>query len=474
MREKKLGLGGRFFWCAGVFFCAAFCLAGCGKEETDAVVLRVANWEEYMDEGGWPEEDAIELEDTTVWGREPMIEEFEEWYEETYGQEVQVEYSTFGTNEDLYNQLSIGDTFDVVCPSEYMIMKLLQEGEVCPFSEGFFDASNEENMYIRGVSPYIQDMLSSQEIDGKSLEKYAACFMWGTLGFVYVPDAVSPEEAKDWNLLRNRKYYKQVTTKDSIRDCYFAAAAMALQEELLQEGYRSAQDYKQRLSEQLNDTSQGMVDTIEELLTQVRENAYSFETDSGKADLVSGKVVANLQWSGDAVYSMEQAGEDGVRLKYAVPEACTNLWFDGWCMLKKGLGQDSRKQQAAEAFINYLSRPENVIRNMFYIGYTSAIAGGDSDLIFQYVDWYFGAEEDAEDTAEYPLGYFFSGREEDADYILTAEKEQLDAGLYAQYPPAEVLERSVVMACFDAEANRRVSRMWTNVRCFDWRDWFGR
>lgn len=470
--EKK-GRVYRFLWCFGISFFTAFCLAGCEKEQADVIVLRVANWEEYIDEGDWAQEDTIELEDATICGREPMIEEFEEWYKENYGQEIRVEYSTFGTNEDLYNQLSIGDTFDVVCPSEYMIMKLLQEGKVCPFSKKFFDTSNKENMYIRGVSPYIQNMLSRQETGGRVLSNYAACFMWGTLGFVYVPDVVSPEEARDWNLLRNKKYYKQITTKDSIRDCYFAAAAMVLQEELMTEEYRNAKDYHKRLTRQLNDTSQEMVDQIEELLTQVRENAYSFETDSGKADLVSGKVVANLQWSGDAVYSMEQAGEDGVRLKYAVPEACTNLWFDGWCMLKKGLEEDYRKQQAAEAFINYLSRPENVIRNMFYIGYTSAIAGGDSDLIFQYVDWYFGAEEDAEDTAEYPLGYFFSGKEKDKKYILTAEKEQLDAGLYAQYPPAEVLKRSVVMACFDTEANRRVSRMWTNVRCFDWREWFG-
>ena len=56
-----------------------------------------------------------------------MITLFEQWYEQTYGEKVQVEYSTFGTNEDLYNQMTLGDTFDLVCPSEYMIMKLMSE-----------------------------------------------------------------------------------------------------------------------------------------------------------------------------------------------------------------------------------------------------------------------------------------------------------------------------------------------------------
>ena len=92
---------------------------GCaGNAENKETVLRIANWEEYMDEGGWDEEEEIELADgTTIMGKENMADEFETWYEETYGEKVRVEYSTFGTNEDLYNQMTLGDTFDLVCPS---------------------------------------------------------------------------------------------------------------------------------------------------------------------------------------------------------------------------------------------------------------------------------------------------------------------------------------------------------------------
>ena len=33
-------------------------LSGCGKEEeSDAIVLRVSNWEEYIDEGDWAEDE---------------------------------------------------------------------------------------------------------------------------------------------------------------------------------------------------------------------------------------------------------------------------------------------------------------------------------------------------------------------------------------------------------------------------------
>ena len=108
-------------------------LSGSGEK----VTLRIANWEEYIDEGGWDEEEAIELEDrenTVIFGENSMIEDFEAWYLENYGVEVEVEYSTFGTNEDLYNQMTLGNNFDLVCPSEYMFMKLIAEGRLWSYA----------------------------------------------------------------------------------------------------------------------------------------------------------------------------------------------------------------------------------------------------------------------------------------------------------------------------------------------------
>ena len=120
--------------------------------EDEEIVLRVCSWEEYIDEGGWDEEELIELENgLEIIGENSMVEDFEAWYFETYGKKVRVEYATFGTNEELYNQLTLGSTFDIVCPSEYMIMKLIAEDMTVPYSEGFFDASVEENYYAKGV-----------------------------------------------------------------------------------------------------------------------------------------------------------------------------------------------------------------------------------------------------------------------------------------------------------------------------------
>ncbi len=396
-----------------------------------------------------------------------MIQDFEQWYQETYGKKVKVEYSTFGTNEELYSQLNLGNVYDLVCPSDYMIMKLLKENKLEPLSKDFFDTENENNYYVNGVSPYINGVFEENQIDGKPWADYAAGYMWGITGMVYNPEEVTEEEASTWTILENPKFYRQVTIKDNVRDAYFPTLAILNREQLLDASFRNSADYEDQLSAIINDTKKETIDEAEEKLKEIRANVYSFETDSGKADMISGKVVANLQWSGDGVYALDQAEEDGFYLNWAVPEECTNLWFDGWVMLKSGIGQDAAKKQAAEAFINFLSRPDNAVRNMYYIGYTSVIAGGDSSVVFDYLDWNYGAEEDEEDTIEYPVGYFFTGDNSDEDYIITAPAEQAHRQLSAQYPSEEEISRSAVMMYFDDEGNKNINQMWINVRCFN-------
>ncbi len=441
----------------------------------DEIVLRVCNWEEYIDTGDWDEEERIALDNgVEIFGEKPLYEDFEDWYFETYGRRVRVEYSCFGTNEDLYNQLNLGDTYDLVCPSEYMIMKLMAEGRLEPYSDTFYDKNNECNYYVNNVSPYIYNVMNTNEINGERWGKYAAGYMWGITGVLYNPEQVSLEEASSWKIFADERLKRQVALKDNVRDSYFAALGILKADLLTDEEFRSAPDYTKRLEDEMNDTSQETIDEAQALLEQLMGNIYSLETDSGKADMVSGKIVADYQWSGDAVYAMDQADEDDFELCFSVPKEGANLWFDGWVMLKDGIygSADSEKQKhAAEAFVNFISRPESAVRNMYYVGYTSSIAGAQGDdTIFEYINWCYGAEDSEQDTIAYPLGYFFSGDSEDERYVITASPEQVDRQLYAQYPPEETLKRTVVMRYFNEETSKAINRMWINVRCFDIRD----
>ena len=429
------------------------------------IVLRVCNWEEYVDEGDWDE--VIDLESGEIKGENNIIHDFEDWYYETYGKKVKVEYSAFGSNEEFYNMFTLGNVYDLACPSEYMMMKLAMEDQLLPLSPAFFDKKDPNNYYIRGLSPYIQKIFADSTVGGRPWADYFAGYMWGVTGIVYNPEYVTAEDASSWSILTNPKFRRQVTIKDSVRESYFAAVGAIKSDLLTSEEFINDPNYHKRLEEEMNDSSDEMILKAQDFLQEVKDNTYSFESDAGKADMITGKVVANYQWSGDGVYTLDQAEEDDLYLSFAVPRECTNIYFDGWCMLKEGIGRDKDKQHAAEAFINFMSRPDCVIRNMYYIGFTSCISGGDDPRIFEYADWCFGAEDDEEDVTEYPLGYFFSGDPDDEDYIITAPTDQVNRQLFSQYPDEKTISRSSIMVYFDKETTEKLNQMWINVRCYN-------
>ena len=133
-------------------------------------------------------------------------------------------------------------------------------------------------------------------------------------------------------------------------------------------------------------------------------------------------------------------------------------------MLKDGIGKDKEKQQAAQAFVNYISRSDNVVRNMYYVGYTSVIAGGEDKTIYDYIKYMYGSED--KKSVDYNLNYFFQQTGDKFNYVMKTTKEMSEGQLYAQYPTQDVMKRSAVMAYFGDQTNKKISRMWIDMRCF--------
>lgn len=428
-------------------------------------VLKVANWAEYIDGG---DEDS------------ELIRDFERWYEEQTGKKIRVEYCIADDNEILYNMIKMGDSFDLVCPSEYMIMKLAAEGRLQKLPDSFYDKSVDTNYYAKYVSPYILDTFSNNYVNGEAWKEYAAGYMWGTTGFIYNPELVNEQDVQTWNVFHNTAYAKKITAKNNIRDSYFVGLAMYHDAALrtLKADYESGNitkaQYQTQLSTLMNDTTPETMNGVKEVLQSMTKNLYGFETDEGKNDTIAGKITVNYQWSGDGVYIMdtaeygeeEEEAENPVYLNYAIPETVSNLWFDGWV-----LTENCRNVDAATMFINFLSMPENAVRNMNYIGYTSCI--GSDEVFENFVLDYYGADETEEGVTKYDLNYFFnpsyvSGDDSTIsnDYIFYTYEEQLKRQLFAQYPQEEVLTRCVAMQYFDADANSRANSMWSDITFF--------
>ena len=79
---------------------------GCSGNDSRQSILKVYNWADYIDE--------------------ELLSEFEEWYEEQTGESVEVVYQLFDINEIMLAKIERGkEDFDLVCPSEYIIERML-------------------------------------------------------------------------------------------------------------------------------------------------------------------------------------------------------------------------------------------------------------------------------------------------------------------------------------------------------------
>lgn len=423
------------------------------KAKDDTIILRVYNSQDYIDDG--KDDDGVKVGNS-------VCEDFEEYYLEKTGKTVQVIYETFETNETMLNALKIGKTsYDLVCTSEYAVQKMIEEDmlEKFHYSNNSYDHIPNYNEY---GSPYLKELFEKEQ-----MASFAVPYMWGTLGFIYDMDKVKEEDISTWKILWNKDYRNFATAKDSMRDTYVAGVMYVYYGELmeLKDAYElekiTTEEYNTSVTKVMNRVDDDTLSLVKEALLQMKKNIYGFEVDNGKSDITTGRIAINLAWSGDAVYAIDSADEDTdgeLRLGYKVPEEGSNIWSDDWVMPK------GANIEVAEEFVNYLSHPEVAVRNMDYVGYTSAIAG---DAVWETIlDWY-----SQEDGIEVDLSYFFGGTlsEEyltDSKAIITVNTDLYDRQFAAQYPTLEVVNRCAIMANFGAQ-NDKVITLWKDVKSGD-------
>ncbi|HCY52412.1 MAG TPA: hypothetical protein DHU65_06900 [Clostridiales bacterium] len=418
---------------------AAMCVpfSGCSSS-SGKTILKICNCEDYIDE--------------------ELLDMFEERYPD-----IKVEYSTYGTNENLYNELVINpNSYDLVVPSEYMIQKLATEGRL--------NKLDHDKLSGYEPSPYIEERLEnitftveSGEYKGEEakLSDFMVGYMWGTMGWVINPGKVNADDAKSWDgILGNKKYNKKVTLKDSVRDTYLVSLALIYKNELLTAINNGNFG---EVSEWLNKTDKETVKKVGDKLSSLKNSLYGFEVDSGKNDIVTGKIDAYVAWSGDAAYAIDEAEEKKVHLDYVVPEEGSNIWFDGLVM-----PSGSKNYDAVYKFLNFISEPENVVKNMDYIGYSSIVAAPESGVIFDYIADNFDEREDeetgevsTEGLIEVDLSYYFGN--EDGENVVYVSEESYGR-LMAQYPTQDIIKRCAVMNYFDNETLTIINDMWAGVK----------
>ena len=359
----------------------ALTLWSCSQERSS--VLKVYNWADYIDE--------------------ELLDEFEQWYFEQTGQEVEIIYQTFDINETMLSKIELGhEDYDVVCPSDYIIERMLKNDLLLPIDKNFGETPN----YLDSIAPYILEKFGQIEGFGKDARDYSVGYMWGTVGLIYNKKHIDDSQAQSWEVLRDPAYKGKVLMKDAFRDVYTVSF----------------------------DTSDESIALVENYLISFKESIGGWEADFGKEQMTKELAWVNLSWSGDAQWAIEEAAEMGVDLGYSIPKEGSAVWFDGWVIPKY-----ARNVKAASYFINFMCKPENALRNMDMTGYVSAIGG--STVLEAMVD-----EEEYEPV---DAGYFFG--EEASQVCLNP----------IMYPDGATIYSCAMLHDTDTES---LLKMWSRVK----------
>ena len=313
---------------------AAACLCACGPDREH--VLKVYNWSDYMDV--------------------TAIDEFEQWYEEQTGEPVKVILQTFDVNETMLSKIEKGqEDFDVVCPSDYIIERMLKRDLLLPIDRDF---GSTPDYITQNESPFVRACFDKFEGGGKNANDYAVGYMWGTVGILYNTKMVD-EEVDSWDILWNEKYKGQIWQYDSIRD--------ALAISLLRLGY----DMNSKNPDEIAQAKDELIKQIPLL--------KGCGTDNIRSSMMNNKAALAVIYAGDAILCMEE-NED---LAYVIPKEGSNVWFDNVVIPKT-----AKNVEAAHAFINFLNDANLAARNTEFIYYSTP-----NEAAMNLLDEYFTENE---------------------------------------------------------------------------------
>ena len=244
---------------------------------------------------------------------------------------INVVYEEFETNEIMYPKVQSGAiAYDVVCPSDYMIQRMIENDLLAELN--FDNIPNVKNI---GQEYFKQ----SRQFDSEN--KYSVPYCWGTVGILYNKTIVD-EPIDSWSVLWDEKYIDNILMQDSVRDAF----AVALK-------------YK---GHSLNSTDLDELEEAKELLIEQKPLVQAYVIDQVRDKMIGNEAAIGVIYSGEAIYTQLE----NPNLEYVIPKEGSNVWIDSWVIPK-----NAKHKENAEAFINFLCRPDIAKMNFDYITYST-------------------------------------------------------------------------------------------------------
>lgn len=269
------------------------------------------------------------------WGDYIDPELLEEFTAETG---IQVDYQTFDSNESMYTKIKQGGTtYDLTIPSEYMISKMTEENMLIKLDKSKIEG-------LENIDPQFMGLSFDKNND------YSIPYFWGTLGIVY-NETMIENPPQEWEDLWSEEYRDNIMLIDGVR-------------EVMGFGLQS-------LGHSLNSKNPAEIEKAAEHLYNLTPNVKAIVADEIKGYMIQDAAAIAVSFSGEASEMLD--GNEN--LHYVVPSKGSNLWFDNMVIPKTAKNLDG-----AYAFMSFMLRPENALRNAEYVGYSTPIPAAKAML----------------------------------------------------------------------------------------------
>ena len=366
----------------------------------DTVTLNVYNWGEYISDGF----------DGSMDTNAAFEEYFNENLAKKYGFYVKVNYTTYATNEEMYQKIKSGaGSYDIVIPSDYMIQQMIQNDLLLPF-----DATTLSN--FTNINERFKD---SPYYDPDNM--YSVPYTYGMMGVIYNSALVDEEDAKEksWGLLWNDKYSKKILQFNNPRDAF-----------------GSAMYY---LGLDINSTDLSVWQAALDKLSEQKALVQGYVNDEIFNKMTTASAAVAPYFAGDFL-TMAYQNED---LSFYYPKEGTNYFVDAMC-----IPRSSRNPEIAKEYINFMLTEEPAVANALYVGYASP-----NDLVVQNEDYIEGISELHENAMEILYGQ--SPDQVNKDYPYNPCYQSLDT----------LSMNDQVNTLWESLKTENSTEMWVHISC---------
>ncbi len=296
--------------------------AGKDYSHLEGTTLNVYNWGEYISDGS---DDSLDVNAE---------------FEKRYG--IDVVYSNFESNENMYNKLqSGGANYDIIIPSDYMIAKLVEE-----------DMLSEINFENVPNYKYIPEKYKNLYYDPDN--KFSVPYTVGMVGLIYNTKMVEGKP-DSWGVLWDEKYAGEILMFNNPRDAFGIAQCY--------------------LGQSVNTKDIAQWDQAIDALKKQNHLVSSYVMDEVFNKMEKGDAALAPYYAGDFL-TMYDVNPD---LAFVYPKEGVNFFVDAMCIPKT-----AENKEAAELYINFMLEEEIAVANANYVCYASphtlVVESDDYDL----------------------------------------------------------------------------------------------